>query len=81
MKPISILIVEDEMIAAASLALDLQRSGYQVAGIAVSGTQALQKISALKPDLILMDILIKGEMDGIQLVKQFVMNVILLLSI
>jgi CheY-like chemotaxis protein len=65
MKQTSIFIVEDEAIAAAILALKLQRVGYQVAGIAASGIQALQKIPNLKPDLILMDIVLKGNIDGI----------------
>ncbi|WP_052055861.1 response regulator [Myxosarcina sp. GI1] len=65
MNQISIFIVEDEAIAAASLALDLERNGYKVAGIADMGIQALKKIENTKPDLILMDIAIKGDMDGI----------------
>jgi PAS domain S-box-containing protein len=62
---IKILIVEDSRI----IALDLQRSltslGYSVLGIVSSGEQALKKAKEEKPDLILMDIMIEGEDDGI----------------
>jgi signal transduction histidine kinase len=60
-----ILIVEDELIAAESLALDLTKLGYEVISIVNKGEKAITKISESKPDLILMDIMLKGEMDGI----------------
>ena len=60
-----ILIVEDELIAAESLAFDLKSQGYQVVGIVDSGTKAISATANKKPDLILMDILLKGEIDGI----------------
>jgi hypothetical protein len=61
-----ILIVEDEAIIAEHIASSLLKTGYEVAGIAESSEEALAKIPGLNPDLILMDIRIKGAMDGIE---------------
>jgi len=65
MTEIKILVVEDELIAAESLALDLKRLGYKVIGIVDSGEKAINKTDKTKPDLVLMDIMLKGEVDGI----------------
>ena len=64
--PASILIVEDELIVAESLALDLKRKGYAIAGIVSSGEEAIDAIGLMQPDLILMDIMLKGFLDGIE---------------
>lgn len=61
----SILIVEDERIVALDLKMKLERLGYKVAGIKSSGQQAIKFCEENYPDLVLMDIMIKGEMDGI----------------
>lgn len=63
--PAKILIVEDEGIVAFNLQQRLQHMGYEVAGVAESGTESLALVEAERPDLVLMDIHIKGEMDGI----------------
>jgi PAS domain S-box-containing protein len=60
-----ILIVEDEVIVARTIASQLDQLGYTVIGKASSGKAAISRASETKPDLILMDIIIKGEMDGI----------------
>jgi CheY-like chemotaxis protein len=60
------LIVEDERLIAEDLKEILQNAGHQVVGIFSSGEEVLQNINALHPDLILMDIRLKGPMDGIQ---------------
>ena len=65
MNPKKILIVEDELIAAESLALDLRKLGYKVVGVVTSGEKAIAKTSEVQPNLILMDIMLKGDMDGI----------------
>ncbi|MGI0483115.1 ATP-binding protein [Geminocystis sp. CENA526] len=65
-KQIQVLIVEDELIAAESLSFDLKKIGYQVCGIVNSGEKAIEKANTIKPDLILMDIMLKGKMDGIE---------------
>jgi diguanylate cyclase (GGDEF)-like protein/PAS domain S-box-containing protein len=63
--PANILIVEDEKIVARDLQLALEDLGYQVAAIADSGELAIQQATDLRPDLMLMDIRLAGEMDGI----------------
>ena len=60
-----ILIVEDEAIIAMEIESQLQSLGYQATSIVDTGEKAIEKAEADKPDLILMDIRIKGEMDGI----------------
>jgi two-component system, cell cycle sensor histidine kinase and response regulator CckA len=60
-----ILIVEDEGLIAAEVQRKLERLGYQVPAIARSGTEALQCARSMLFDLVLMDIRIKGELDGI----------------
>lgn len=62
-----ILIVEDESIIAADLELTLIQNDYEVAGIAYDSTKALDLITNRKPDLVLLDINIKGDMNGIQI--------------
>ncbi|MFO7446330.1 MAG: PAS domain S-box protein [Ignavibacteriaceae bacterium] len=63
---IRILVVEDSTL----ISLDIQRAlkflGYNVAGTASTGDDAIKAVEELKPDLILMDIRLKGEMDGIE---------------
>jgi PAS domain S-box-containing protein len=62
----SVLIVEDEGVVALSIQAALTKMGYTVVGIAVTGAEALSLAREHKPDVILMDIHIKGDMDGIQ---------------
>jgi signal transduction histidine kinase len=61
----TILVVEDESIIALDIRSSLLNSGYQVAAIATSATEALAKVAEVHPDLVLMDIRIKGDMDGV----------------
>jgi PAS domain S-box-containing protein len=61
-----ILIVEDETIVAMDIAATLRRLGYEVVGMVGSGTAAIECAQSTSPDLILMDIRIKGPMDGIE---------------
>lgn len=58
------------MIEAMNFEQSLISSGYDVVGIASTGEQALKKVAELKPDLIIMDIILKGEMDGIEVAAQ-----------
>ena len=62
-----IMVVEDESVIALDIISSLTRLGYDVAGKAASGDSALRKIQNSRPDLILMDIHIKGEMTGIDI--------------
>ncbi len=60
-----ILVVEDEVIVALHLRQQLKKLGYDTPAAAASGDQALREIEAARPDLVLMDINIKGKIDGI----------------
>jgi DNA-binding LytR/AlgR family response regulator len=64
---IRILIVEDDMITAADIALQLKKLGYEVIGIAARAKEALAYMENQPPDLLIVDILLKGSMDGIEL--------------
>ncbi len=79
-----ILIVEDEVIIAKDIEHTLKRDGYDVTGHATSGEKAIELIKETSPDLILMDIKLKGEMDGIETTEiiknQFDLPVIYLTS-
>lgn len=66
MSPKRIFIAEDEAIVAADLEERLESLGYIVAGRASTGEEALQLIGPAAPDLILMDIMLQGSMDGVQ---------------
>lgn len=75
MADIQILVVEDEAILAFGLQTQLEDLGYNVVDIVPSGEIAIQKIKELQskggiPDLILMDIVLEGEIDGIETVRQ-----------
>lgn len=61
-----ILIVEDEAITAMDLQNSLKSMGYDAPAIVPSGERAIKKAEELKPDLVLMDIKLKGAMDGIE---------------
>jgi PAS domain S-box-containing protein len=60
-----ILIVDDEIIIAREIEARLTAMGYAIAGIASAGDEAVRVAMECKPDLVLMDIVIKGGMDGI----------------
>lgn len=71
MAPTVILVVEDEGIVARDLKNKLQDMGYIVSGIASSGEQAIEKAGETPPDLVLMDIVLKGDiMDGVEAAAQ-----------
>jgi CheY-like chemotaxis protein len=61
-----ILIVEDDRITAEDIRLSLGSLGYSVTGMASSGEEAIKKAEELHPDLVLMDIVLRGDMDGIE---------------
>ncbi len=62
-----ILVVEDEWIIANAIQISLQRMGYTVIGIVSSGENAIAKIEKSRPQLVLMDIVLQGDIDGIEL--------------
>jgi DNA-binding LytR/AlgR family response regulator len=67
---VKIMIVEDETIVALDLSMRLQKEGYEVVGIAASSDDAIGLFNEHNPDLVLMDINIKGKKDGIDTAKE-----------
>ncbi len=65
-----ILVVEDAIITAEDIRESLQDTGYVVIGVVSSGEEAIKKVEEENPDLVLMDIMLQGEMDGIETAKQ-----------
>ncbi len=65
-----IMIVEDEWITADDLRMSLQSLGYTVTSMSSSGEEAIKNAEEDRPDLVLMDIMLKGEMDGIEAASQ-----------
>ncbi|RPH38892.1 MAG: response regulator, partial [Desulfobulbaceae bacterium] len=57
---------EDEELVAADIQMSVEKMGYAVCAMASSGMEAVQKAKLTRPDLILMDIVLKGSMDGIE---------------
>ena len=64
-----VLIVEDEAVVALHLRRELSGIGYVVTGVATAGAQALKMIDEVFPDIVLMDIHLKGDLDGIETAK------------
>jgi CheY-like chemotaxis protein len=65
-----LLVVEDEPLVATPLTLMLKRLGYEVAAIVDSGEEAVKMAFALVPDLVLMDINLRGPIDGAEAARQ-----------
>ncbi len=65
-----ILVVEDEAIVAESIRIKLKKMGYSVISTASSADEAIRKTEEYLPDLVLMDIVLQGEMDGIGAAEQ-----------
>ncbi|MBD2305732.1 response regulator [Chroococcidiopsis sp. FACHB-1243] len=63
--PAKILVVEDEGIVAKDIENRLQKFGYHVCKTIATGEEAIARVSELKPDLVLVDIRLQGDMDGI----------------
>ena len=70
MSKVKIFIVEDENIVAMHIKHKVESLGYQVTAITPSGEEALEILSESSPDLVLMDIVLKGQMDGIETAKK-----------
>lgn len=65
-----LLLVEDEMLVAADMEERLEYLGYTVVDLAASGEDALSLAATTQPDLVLMDIMLQGSMDGIAAATQ-----------
>ncbi len=66
----TVYIVEDESIVAKDIQNSLKKLGYDVLGISNNGKDALEKIIETSPDVVLMDIMIKGDMTGIEVAQK-----------
>ena len=64
-----VLVVDDEAIITMQLEERLSAMGYTVAGMAASGDEAVEKARRLRPDIVLMDIVMPGRMNGIEAAK------------
>ncbi|MBP7734339.1 MAG: response regulator [Spirochaetes bacterium] len=69
-RPSKIMIVEDEIIIADLLTNLLRRNGYEVMEVVTTGDDAIRQVPLDRPDLILMDILLIGKLDGIETARQ-----------
>ncbi len=70
MKAVKILVVEDEALIGLHLEMELKRAGYAVVGPVASGEEAIDMARHEGPDVVLMDIRLMGEMDGIEAARQ-----------
>ncbi|MHC9542084.1 MAG: response regulator [Vulcanimicrobiota bacterium] len=70
MRDIQILIAEDEAIVALSLKLFIEKIGYHVPATAFSGKEIVDKALKIHPDLVILDIRLNGEIDGIEAGRQ-----------
>ncbi|MBG15227.1 MAG: DNA-binding response regulator [Crocinitomicaceae bacterium] len=66
MGKVNVLLVEDESIVAKDIQLSLKRLGYNVLGIENTGEKAITSARKLDPDIIIMDIMLKGKINGIE---------------
>ena len=69
-----ILVVEDEILVREDIEDCLAGLGHEVVSVASTGADALRKIPTARPDLVLMDIRLKGDMDGVEAARQIRTN-------
>ena len=72
MQRFKILIVEDEYIERQAYKIALELAGYVVCGSVSSGEEAIEQAEFEKPDIVIMDIALDGEMDGIEAAKHMI---------
>ena len=61
-----VFIVEDDMLLSLVQERLIEKLGYKVVGKTAKGLDAVEQVKELNPDLVLMDIILKGEMDGVE---------------
>jgi 1,2-diacylglycerol 3-beta-glucosyltransferase len=66
----SVFIVEDEVIISVFIKMYLEKNGYNVLGTSSNGKQALDIILEKKPDVVIIDVTLKGEINGIEVVNK-----------
>ncbi|MDZ7806899.1 MAG: response regulator [Gracilimonas sp.] len=64
-----IIVVEDDKVLSLLLSKMIERLGHEVASIVTKGSEAIDQIQALRPDLILMDIMLEDNIDGISVME------------
>ncbi|MBN2511089.1 MAG: response regulator [Spirochaetales bacterium] len=69
-EPTTVMIVEDEVFIAMSLEIQLKTAGYHVCGRTATGEDAVRAAEELSPDVILMDIRLAGQIDGIEAARK-----------
>lgn len=67
-----ILVVEDENIVAMGIQMMLRNLGYTITGIISSGENAIREVESTFPDLVMIDVMLKGELDGIEISKEII---------
>jgi len=67
---VKILVVEEDMVIGANISLQLTTLGYETSGIVPGGEDALLHVKQNQPDIILMDIQLKGILDGVETAKE-----------
>ncbi|MDP8269068.1 MAG: response regulator [Candidatus Tenebribacter davisii] len=71
-KKIKILLAEDELLIAQCLKMELEMAGYEVCNYASSGEEAISLAQEEDPDIVLMDIHLSGDMDGIKAAQKII---------
>ena len=66
MSKINVLVIEDESIVSKDIQHSLKKLGYNVVGASATGEKAIELAVSENPDVVLMDIMLKGEMNGIE---------------
>jgi CheY-like chemotaxis protein len=66
----NIMVVEDEGVVSIDIQNMLRNAGYEIAAVAFRGEDAVKKAAESNPDLVLMDIGLKGELDGIEAARK-----------
>jgi CheY-like chemotaxis protein len=69
-----VLVVEDDNVILSIEKWRLSKLGFEVCGSAATGAEAMECVAKMQPDIILMDITLKGEMDGIETAGQIKKN-------
>lgn len=75
MSKLNVLIVEDESIVAKDIQHSLKKLGYNVVGVCATGEEAVKTAEETNPDVVLMDIMLKGQMNGIEAASQIRENI------
>ena len=70
MKKAKIMIVEDEILIAVNLKVELSYRGYEICDLLTSGEDAVKNVEHEKPDIVLMDIILNGKINGIEAARE-----------